>query len=66
MEVDLRVGCPRSVVCMTTYMTEVWGIRVEYFGGDQAYQTFRYHSQLSSKAYDSGDADMFDMNLPGL
>jgi hypothetical protein len=66
MEVELKVGCPRSVVCMTTYMTGVWCIRVEYFGGDRACQTFRYHSQLSSKAYNSGDAHMFDINLPGM
>jgi hypothetical protein len=25
MEVDLKVGCSRSLVCMTTYMTGVWG-----------------------------------------
>jgi len=51
---------------MTIYMTGVWGIRVDYFGGDRACQSFRYHSQPSSKAYDSGDAYMFDINLPGM
>ena len=25
MEIDLKVGCSRAVVCITTYMTGVWG-----------------------------------------